>query len=233
MKPTTTSIENPYLPDIFHGTTSLYGKSVSAQRFLVSQFISQYDTDHKILYISPSEPQQFLTFASEMCEQNMNKVNTKTVKTMSEQQRMIEYMKVGYENISGVIIDPFTTHYRLNRAAITNGFRPVGIDDESTESQALTQLEKEIFQQVQQLYIISHKRQIPIIVTNESYYNPDKERICPLGGKLSNRWYDNEFEVQIDSPTRTIEMNNTRAGNPDPLRFSLDKKYHSLIGDIQ
>lgn len=227
---TTTEI---YLPDIFTDVTSLYGKSISIQRFLISKYISQYETEHKLLYISPSKPQQFLSFLSEMDEESMNKTNIKTTKTMQEQQQVVDYLRVGYENISGIIFDPFTTQYRLNRAAITNGFRPDGIDTDSTESQAITQLERQLFKQIQQLYIISHRRDIPIIITNESYYNPDKEQICPLGGALLNRWYDNEFETRIVHNTQRVVIDDQRTESTEPPTISVPKKYHSLIGDIK
>lgn len=225
--PTNTEDTSKYL---FPQTVSCYGESISSQRYILTQMIKKIGKDAPVFYMSPSEPEQFLTFVSDIDESLLSNITVHTAGSMAEQQQVIDRLRIGYENISGIIVDPFTTHYRLNRTAIVNGFRPDGIDQDTTESQAISQLERQVLTQTQQLYLIAHRRDIPLIVTNEAYYHTEEERVCPLGGELANRWFDAQYEIVADSHAKNIRVEDTRTDDHESI--SVPKKYHSMIGEL-
>lgn len=214
----------------FPQTVACYGESISAQRYIVTQLLEEVETHNPFFYMSPYEPEQFLSFVSEVNESLLQKMTVHTARSMTEQQQTIDRLRMGYENIGGIVVDPFTTHYRLDRTAISNGFRPDGIETETTESQAISQLERQLLTQTQQLYLIAYRRDVPLIITNEAYYHTDEECVYPLGGELANRWYDTQYEINTNSHAGSIEITDVR--DERQQNISVPAKYHTMIGEL-
>lgn len=203
--------------------TTIYGPAGSGKtNFCLLATVSQAKKGNKVIYID-TEGGFSIERVKQIAEEDYESIlkNVLLLKPLNFQEQRKDFntllSKINSESKIGlIVIDSLTIHYRIE----------VGEANQSKNENKIKETNKELAKQLSILVELSRKRNIPVILTNQVYYNftdeilPNVEKTANMvGGDLLKYWSKCHIELKNQEGKRTAVLRKHRSLPEKELNF--------------
>jgi len=200
--------------------TTVYGPAGSGKtNFCVLVTVSQAKKDNKVIFIDTEggfSPDRFKQMTGEEYEKSVKNVLLLKPTSFNEQKKIFDSLlkEINSDSKIGlIIVDSMTMLYRLEIADELSE-----LNSEYKDSK-IKSVNRELARQLRTLAEISRKKNIPVIITNQIYYNfikdeqkTGEERIAKMvGGDLLKYWSKCLIELKSENGKRNAILRKHRS----------------------
>ena len=200
--------------------TTVYGPAGSGKtNFCVLVTVSQAKKDNKVIFIDTEggfSPDRFKQMTGEEYEKSVKNVLLLKPTNFNEQKKIFDSLlkEINSDSKIGlIIVDSMTMLYRLEIADELSE-----LNSEYKDSK-IKSVNRELARQLRTLAEISRKKNIPVIITNQIYYNfikdeqkTGEERIAKMvGGDLLKYWSKCLIELKSENGKRNAILRKHRS----------------------
>jgi len=213
--------------------TTVYGPAGSGKtNFCVLVTVSQAKKDNKVIFIDTEggfSPDRFKQMTGEEYEKSVKNVLLLKPTSFNEQKKIFDSLlkEINSDSKIGlIIVDSMTMLYRLEIAEELSE-----LNSDSKDSK-IKSVNRELARQLRTLAEISRKKNIPIIITNQIYYNfikdeqkTGEERIAKMvGGDLLKYWSKCLIELKSENGKRNAILRKHRSLPEKELNFVISNE---------
>src|SRR3989344_1099790 len=209
--------------------TTIYGPAGSGKTNLcMLAAVSQAKKGNKVIFIDTEggfSIDRFKQICYDNHEETMKNILLLKPTSFNEQKKVFDSLlkEIKKPNIGLIIVDGMTMLYRLE----------IGDAKKERDESKIFATNKDLAQQLRTLSEISRNLSIPILVTNQVYYDflsdedykEGKERTAKMvGGDLLKYWSKCIIELKNESGKRTLYLKKHRSLPEKELQFIIDNK---------
>ncbi|HLD98339.1 MAG TPA: DNA repair and recombination protein RadB [Candidatus Nanoarchaeia archaeon] len=213
--------------------TTVYGPAGSGKtNFCVLVTVSQAKKDNKVIFIDTEggfSPDRFKQMTGEEYEKSVKNVLLLKPTNFNEQKKIFDSLlkEINSDSKIGlIIVDSMTMLYRLEIADELSE-----LNSEYKDSK-IKSVNRELARQLRTLAEISRKKNIPVIITNQIYYNfikdeqkTGEERIAKMvGGDLLKYWSKCLIELKSENGKRNAILRKHRSLPEKELNFVISNE---------
>ncbi len=213
--------------------TTVYGPAGSGKtNFCVLVTVSQAKKDNKVIFIDTEggfSPDRFKQMTGEEYEKSVKNVLLLKPTSFNEQKKIFDSLlkEINSDSKIGlIIVDSMTMLYRLEIADELSE-----LNSEYKDSK-IKSVNRELARQLRTLAEISRKKNIPVIITNQIYYNfikdeqkTGEERIAKMvGGDLLKYWSKCLIELKSENGKRNAILRKHRSLPEKELNFVISNE---------
>ena len=213
--------------------TTVYGPAGSGKtNFCVLVTVSQAKKDNKVIFIDTEggfSPDRFKQMTGEEYEKSVKNVLLLKPTSFNEQKKIFDSLlkEINSDSKIGlIIVDSMTMLYRLEIAEELSE-----LNSDSKDSK-IKSVNRELARQLRTLAEISRKKNIPVIITNQIYYNfikdeqkTGEERIAKMvGGDLLKYWSKCLIELKSENGKRNAILRKHRSLPEKELNFVISNE---------
>ncbi len=212
--------------------TTIYGPSGSGKtNFCILTAVSQAKKSKKVIFIDSEggfSVERVKQISGDDYESVMNNILVMKPTNFSEQKKAFDSLLKeinSNSNIGVIIIDSMTMLYRLEIAD--------NRDDKKNSDNHIREVNRELANQLRTLSEISRKKLMPVLITNQIYYDflseedfkSGKERNARMvGGDLLKYWSKCLIELKSENGKRTALLKKHRSLPEKELSFLITKE---------
>jgi DNA repair protein RadB len=203
--------------------TTIYGPAGSGKtNFCLLVAVSQAKKENKIVYIDSEggfSTERVKQIAGEDYERVLKNIMLLKPVNFSEQKKDFEVLlrEIGSKSKIGlIIIDSLTIHYRIE----------LGEAIQNKEEHRIKEINKELAKQLSILVELSRKKNIPIVITNQVYYDfsddferKEERKANMVGGDLLKYWSKCHIELKNSQGKRTAILRKHRSLPEKEMNF--------------